>query len=377
MRLVRWTRSRAALHANLEASLSAGGDKMAQKARADLMLDNFLHNGTIDSVEEDYRVVSTALSRVTPERAFAEFHRVWSQSNGPLIVLVAGQAVPPEAVRKAWLEAQAAPKPTAPAEHANHVWAYTNFGPPGVVAHRERIDDIGASRIEFANGVRVNFKSIDNMQDKVFIRIRFGAGQAEIPDSESFTASVGALLLRSGGLGKNDFQDTVELCQTHACGLNLGLGRESFVLDGQTRVSDLDAQLQLMTAYLTDPAYWPEVDAQLPTVTDCAFRQLKVDPDAVASQALQDALREAKPQHDSGPRPGRQDDVGRIRAVARPGAEDRRPGSHRCGRYRRGDGNRGPGQDPGRYPAPVGADRSPCRTHRTCALRPPPRRRSG
>jgi zinc protease len=84
---------RAALQANLEASL-AGGDKMAQKARADLMLDNFLHNGTIDSVEEDYRVVSTALSRVTPELVFAEFHRVWSQSNGPLIVLVSGQAVP-------------------------------------------------------------------------------------------------------------------------------------------------------------------------------------------------------------------------------------------------------------------------------------------
>ena len=285
---------RAALQTNLEASL-AGGDKMAQKARADLMLDNFIHDGTIDSVEEDYRVVSTALSRVTPERVFAEFHRVWSQSNGPLIVLVAGQAIPPDAVRKAWLEADATPKPAAPAEAADHAWAYTDFGPAGVVAHHQSLDDIGASRIEFANGVRVNFKSIDNMQDKVFIRIRFGAGQEEMPPSKYFTASVGALLLRSGGLGKNDFQDTVELCQTHACSINLGLGRDSFVLDGQTRVKDLDTQLQLMTAFLTDPGFRPELDAQLPTVTSYAFRQLKVDPDAVATQALQDALPRPNP----------------------------------------------------------------------------------
>ena len=267
LRLVSMDTIRAALHANLEASL-AGGDKMAQKARADLMLDNFLHNGTIAIlVEEDYRV---ALDRAAqPGDARAGVRRVPS---GLVAIERAadrarrGLRQLPEAVRKAWLEAQAAPKPTAPAEHANHDWAYTNFGPPGVVAHREVLADIGASRIEFANGVRVNFKSIDNMQDKVFIRIRFGAGQAEIPDSESFTASVGALLLRSGGLGKNDFQDTVELCQTHACGLNLGLGRESFVLDGQTRVSDLDTQLQLMTAYLTDPAFGLKSTPSLPTV---------------------------------------------------------------------------------------------------------------
>ena len=286
--------TRAALHAGLEASL-AGGDKMAQKARADLMLDNFIHNGTIDSVEEDYRIVSAALSRLTPEKVFAEFHRVWSHSNGPVIMLVSAQPVAPAEVRKAWLDAEAGAKPAVPVAQANHAWAYTDFGPPGVVAHRQAVDDIGASRIEFANGVRVNFKSIDNMQDKVFIRIRFGAGQQELPASKYFAANVGALLLRAGGLGKNDFQDTVQLCETHACNINLGLGRDSFVLDGETRVSDLDTELQLMTAYLTDPGFRPEIDAQLPTVIGYAFRQLKVDPDAVANQALQDALPRPNP----------------------------------------------------------------------------------
>jgi zinc protease len=50
-----------------------------------------------------------------------------------------------------------------------------------------------------------------------------------------------------------------------------------------------------MTAFLTDPGFRPELDAQLPTVTGYAFRQLKVDPDSAASRALQDALPKPSP----------------------------------------------------------------------------------
>jgi len=286
--------TRAALQAALDAGL-AGGNNMTQKARADLMLDNYLHGGTIDTVEEDYRIVSRALGRVTPERVNAEFHRVWSDANGPLIFLVTSSTVAPDEVRKAWRDAEQAARPAPPVDRASHAWAYTDFGAPGVVAHRQSLDDIAASRIEFANGVRVNFKALDNMPDKVFIRVRFGAGQEEIPASKSFVAGMGALLLRSGGLGKNDFQDTVQLCETHSCNLSLAITRDSFVLSGETRVSDLDTQLQLLTAFLTDPGFRPEIDAQLPTEIDLAYRQIRVDPDAVASQALQNALPRPNP----------------------------------------------------------------------------------
>ncbi|HEX4095229.1 MAG TPA: insulinase family protein, partial [Caulobacteraceae bacterium] len=54
-------------------------------------------------------------------------------------------------------------------------------------------------------------------------------------------------------------------------------------------------QLQLLTAFLTDPGFRPELDAQLPTVINYAFRQLKVDPDTVANKALQDALPRPNP----------------------------------------------------------------------------------
>src|SRR6185312_1438702 len=54
----------------------AGGNNMTQQARADLMLANFLLGGTIDTVEEDYRVVSRALDRVDLAGTNGEFKRV-------------------------------------------------------------------------------------------------------------------------------------------------------------------------------------------------------------------------------------------------------------------------------------------------------------
>jgi zinc protease len=279
----------AEIREKLKAGL-AGGNNMTQKARADLMLANFLLGGTIDSVEEDYRVVSRALDEVNAEGVNAEFHRVWTGANGPLVMLVTTKPVDADAVRKAWVDAMAEPKPAPPTDQVRHPWAYTDFGPPGAVASHETLADIGATRVQFANGVRLNFKSLDNMPDKVFIRIRFGAGQQEIAPSQAFTAQLGALMLRTGGLGKNDFEDTVALCETHACDMRLRVDRDSFVMDGATRVSDLDTQLQLLTAFLTDPGFRPDIDPQLPTATGFAYRQLKVDPQAVANQALLKAL---------------------------------------------------------------------------------------
>ncbi|HXQ46054.1 MAG TPA: pitrilysin family protein, partial [Caulobacteraceae bacterium] len=130
------TSTRAELRAKLDAGL-AGGNNMTQKSRADLILDNFLHDGTIDTVEEDYRIVTTALDRLTPDLVDAEFRRAWSGGNGPLLFLITPSPVATADVRKAWQAAQASDKPPPPTDRVSHPWAYTDFGPPGLIAHRE------------------------------------------------------------------------------------------------------------------------------------------------------------------------------------------------------------------------------------------------
>jgi zinc protease len=169
-------------------------------------------------------------------------------------------------------------------------WAYANFGPPGTVVSRDDLPDIGAARIAFANGVRLNFKPSQNAQDRVEIRIRFGAGQQELSPNDLPAARLGATLLREGGLGKNDFGDTVRLCEGHACEFELSVGRDAFEVGGATRPSDLDVELQLITAYLSDPGFRPALDARIPTAVRTLYKITRSEPGFAAALARDNAL---------------------------------------------------------------------------------------
>ena len=96
----------------------------------------------------------------------------------------AGRRPPRRPRRRCWPPGRL-PRPAPPPAAAGRTSRATpgptpSFGPPGQVVSREALPDIGATRIAFANGVRMNFKSSQNAQDRVEIRIRFGAGQEEL-----------------------------------------------------------------------------------------------------------------------------------------------------------------------------------------------------
>ncbi|HEX3407091.1 MAG TPA: insulinase family protein, partial [Caulobacteraceae bacterium] len=194
------------------------------------------------------------------------------------------------AVLAAWRHDETTPAPGAPAAHVGAQWAYSSFGPPGQVVSATDLPDVGATKIQFANGVRMNFKSSQNAQDRVEIRIRFGAGQEELDPKDLPAARLGASLLREGGLGKNDFSDTVRLCEAHDCEFQLSVQRDAFEVSGATRPSDLDTELQLITAYLSDPGFRPAVDARIPTAVKTLYQVTRAEPDFAAALARDKAM---------------------------------------------------------------------------------------
>ncbi len=277
------------LKASVEAEVGQA-PTMTGAQLAQSIVGNLTSDGTFSTAEEDQRIGRLALAKLSREAVDAEFHRVWSKAGAPLLLLVTPTAQDKAPVLAAWETAQASPPPAAPAEHEGHAWAYADFGPPGQVVSREALPDIGATRIAFANGLRMNFKSTQNAQDRVEIRIRFGAGQEELAAADIPAARLGATLLRAGGLGKNDFDDTVRLCQGHACDLDLSVGRDSFLVAGATRPSDLDTELQLITAYFSDPGFRPQIDARIPTAVRTIEAVARSEPEDAASLARDKAL---------------------------------------------------------------------------------------
>ena len=260
----------------------------AELARS--IVSNLELGGTFSTAEEDQRIGRLALAVLTRDDVDREFARVWTRAAAPLVVLVDGKAQPRARVLGAWRLAQASAPPAAPAEHQGKAWAYASFGPPGTVTSREVLPDIGATRILFSNGVRLNFKSSLNAQDRVDIRIRFGAGQEELASRDLAAARLGASLLRQGGLGKNDYEDTVRHCVGHVCDFNLAVKRNAFVISGATRPSDLDVELQLIAAYLSDPGFRPQVDAQIPTAVRTLYQITRSEPGFAAALARDKSL---------------------------------------------------------------------------------------
>jgi zinc protease len=97
-------------------------------------------------------------------------------------------------------------------------------------------------------------------------------------------------MLQWGGLGKNTYDDTVTLCEGHLCELGFGIDRDAFILAGTTRPSDLDTELQLITAYLVDPGFRPDIDARIPTQVRGMERLMSSDPSFIAQKARSDAM---------------------------------------------------------------------------------------
>jgi zinc protease len=257
---------------------------------AESIVSNLTENGTFSTAEEDQRIGRLALAGLTRDQVNAEFARVWTHAGAPLITLITPKAEQDATVLKAWRVADAAPAPAAPAEHEGSAWAYSNFGPPGDVVSREDLEDIGATRFQFANGLRLNFKPSQNAQDRVEIRIRFGAGQEELAVKDLPAARLGGALLREGGLGKNDFEDTVRFCEGHSCDFEFAIGRDTFEIGGETRPSDLDVELQLITAYLSDPGFRPSLDARIPTTVRSLYQTTRTEPGFAAALARDKAL---------------------------------------------------------------------------------------
>ena len=283
-------RTKADYRASMDATVGAV-ETLASRGVAQLMLRNLTGAGTFDTAEEDRRVGRMAVDRTSKKTIDDKFKRVWTDGSGPLIVIV-GSAAPTQAEVKAVWNAALASPPSAPVEQKVRPWAYSDFGPPGKVVSREVDPELDITRLEFANGVRVNFKQTQNASDQVTIRIRFGAGQQEIPRADNFAAELGASVLRVAGLGKNDFEDTARLCEGHSCDVEFAVRRDSFLLAGATRPSDLDIELQLLTAYLVDPGFRPEVDARTTALVQQMYRSVDSDPAFVANMARQKVMLE-------------------------------------------------------------------------------------
>ena len=179
--------------------------------------------------------------------------------NGPQVVLMTAE--PPKGgtdeIKKAY-EASRAVTVAAPETAANLVWPYTDFGTPGTVAERREVSDLGLTMVRFANGVRLTVKPTKLRADEVLVREDIGYGRNSLPKDQASVLWASPAVVLSG-VKAMDYPDIQRVLAANMFNIDFSVEDGAFRFNGQTRTRDLLIQLQLMTAYTSDPAYRPEV----------------------------------------------------------------------------------------------------------------------
>ena len=279
--------------ADLEAAVStnaAQADTRASSGLAGVLLNLELEGRVFTTPAEEARTFAVAAPDLTAAAASAGFRRRWGEGGGPVVVVFSTTPVTTDQVRAAWMAAQAAPDPAPPVEEAVVPWPYKDFGPPGVVASRTEMKDPDFTRIAFANGVRLNFKRTAYSRNRVDVRVSFGAGQQELDPARQTAAIAAVATLGDSGLGKLDADALGRALQGRIWNASLSAGRTAFGLAGATRPADLETEMQVLAAYLTDPAFGPEAERRIPSLADSYDKGNRLEPTRVAQLAVAAAL---------------------------------------------------------------------------------------
>jgi len=250
-------------------------NRAKERSSPDLAYDlvqSVANRSVFTSPEEAKRVTDAVWSGLNPQSVTQGFERGWTGS-GPLISLISDKPASPDALKSAWLDLTRQGDPGAPKVPGKVVWTYDDFGPKGTVLKRELVSPANFIRVQFANGVILNLKQTDYEKGIAYIRIRFGSGQRQIDPALRSAVNLGGSLLLPGGLGQLSLDELRKANQGKQWGLGLNIARDSFLMIGDSRLQDLDRELETMTAFLADPGFRPEANVRIPAIVDTLVKE--------------------------------------------------------------------------------------------------------
>ncbi|MEJ1973166.1 MAG: insulinase family protein [Lacunisphaera sp.] len=228
--------------------------QLAQSIRS--ALEN---NQIVTSPETDREILGPAVAALTPETCAAEFRAVWAPANRRLLVVgTYPQPLRDQEVRTAYDDSAYASFFTEQDARPVASFDYTDFGPPGAIKRRTRDERIETQSVIFANGVRANLKVTDYEKGRVYLRLRLGRGLATEPAGQPGLGLLTEGSYLAGGLGRYDNVELTRRLAGDSLDLNFSAEEEGFYFTGVCGPDKLEKLLQVIAAFITDPAFRPE-----------------------------------------------------------------------------------------------------------------------
>lgn len=261
--------------------------------QADTRTNGALANAIIATIDEDSFVTTPAwrLAQFTvtePTITLAEvnaaFRKQW-RGSAPLLHVSDKRTVERSAVTTVYANS-ASLAVRKPVEEADLAFAYDNFGAPGKVVEDNRVKDLDIRTIRFANNVRLNIKKTDFEAGRVRFSVRMAGGQLALPSDKPGLGVMLSSLSTVGATTRHSFEDIKTLMAGKVVSAGTQVGADAFVAAGATTPHDLETQMKLSAAYLTDPGYRAEAAGQWTNVVPVLDKQFLAQAQSVAGTKL-------------------------------------------------------------------------------------------
>ena len=263
-----------------------------------------LANGLANAIDNDmvfnHPESDLAFSRgpvesLTVEDCLKALRDVWSTSAPRIFVSgkVDKSVTPEDALTVFRASSHVAVEP--PEAIAGAEFAYTDFGPPGEVVLRERIEDLDVTLVEFSNGVRLNLKKTDFDMNSISFTARIGGGTLQMPMDQPALATIAGSLYNRGGLGAHDVDELRRALAGRSVGVGFSAGSDAFVFSGGASPKDLELGLQLLCAYITDPGLRASALAQIRRATEESYERMQHIPAGIAQMEIPPLLASGDP----------------------------------------------------------------------------------
>lgn len=115
------------------------------------------------------------------------------------------------------------------------------------------LDEIGARRVDFANGLIVNLKATDFKQNQVRLALNFGDGRRSQP--KKGLGMLASSVVNGSGTARLTASELQEALSGTSLQYGFRIGEEAFVLSGQSTTAEIELLFQVVHTLLNDPGF--------------------------------------------------------------------------------------------------------------------------
>ena len=233
---------------------------------------------------DDLAILQENISSITPETCHRSLKQFWNTADITLILTTNASRDNADATLMDLYQKSQTTEVTPPEKKAAVSFAYTDFDKAGTIASQSHIEDLDITQVSFNNGCKCNLKKTDFDKNSITVTTHVGGGKLTMPKDKPGLDIFASSVFTAGGLGKHSADELKRILAGRNADISFHVGEESFKLSGSTTPEDLELQLQLLCAYLTDPGLRPEGERMFKAELPSIFSQMKHTPAGAQSK---------------------------------------------------------------------------------------------